>query len=275
MGFRLAIDAAHGGAEFGVNQNGYIEKDLNLELSLLIKSELERCDVEVFLTRKDDTFIALSDRAQIAKDNACNGLISIHFGASDSFKKGTEIIYSVFKQCMASSKWIAECILAQTSKLGLSKSLNTRKSDVYKESNYHSILRNLEPMPGLIIEGLFLDNLDDVKFLEDANFLKKLAAAYAVGICTAYGVRYIQGELSQDQDKEKEVKAQESLPIKISNSFSDWDNILDSAKAAAKAMKDLGFIVGDATGNFNPNLPLTRQDFVIIMHKILNKYNLL
>lgn len=52
--FCVVIDAGHGGADPGkVGINGSLEKDINLQIAMRLKSLLEAQDVEVVLTRTD------------------------------------------------------------------------------------------------------------------------------------------------------------------------------------------------------------------------------
>jgi N-acetylmuramoyl-L-alanine amidase len=76
----IVIDAGHGGEDPGaIGPNGTKEKDINLsiahELDKIFKSD---DDYEVILTRKDDTFIALVDRTNIANECSADLFVSIH-----------------------------------------------------------------------------------------------------------------------------------------------------------------------------------------------------
>lgn len=177
---RIVIDPGHGGSETGAVANGYVEKELNLKTALFLKEFLEQYqDVEVIMTRTTDKELSLKQRGDIAKQNKADLLISVHFNAYDSSAKGFEAIYSY--GC-AKSKLVAEQILWQVTKLGLWKRGIWTKKSSHADVNYYGVLRHTAPIPCLIVEGLFLTNKDDIKFLEDNNFLRNLAEAYATGI---------------------------------------------------------------------------------------------
>lgn len=59
-GLKIAIDAGHGGTELGaigcLNDN---EKDVNLEISKILKEKLETNGANVIMTREDDSFVGL------------------------------------------------------------------------------------------------------------------------------------------------------------------------------------------------------------------------
>ena len=51
----IVIDAGHGGRDPGkVGVNGVLEKDLNLAIALKLKKQLEKEDIKVVMTRKND-----------------------------------------------------------------------------------------------------------------------------------------------------------------------------------------------------------------------------
>lgn len=83
--FTVVIDAGHGGHDHGAIDNGVREKDINLavakDLADLIKKKLK--DVKVVMTRYDDTFISLQERANIANRNRGDIFISIHTNSVD------------------------------------------------------------------------------------------------------------------------------------------------------------------------------------------------
>lgn len=83
--FTVVIDAGHGGHDHGAVDNGAREKDINLgvatQLASMIRKKMK--DVRVVMTRDDDTFISLQERANIANRNHGNLFISIHTNSVD------------------------------------------------------------------------------------------------------------------------------------------------------------------------------------------------
>lgn len=83
--FTVVIDAGHGGHDHGAVDNGAKEKDINLgvatQLASMIRKKMK--DVRVVMTRDDDTFISLQERANIANRNHGNLFISIHTNSVD------------------------------------------------------------------------------------------------------------------------------------------------------------------------------------------------
>jgi N-acetylmuramoyl-L-alanine amidase len=90
--FKVAIDAGHGGKDFGAVYNGHIEKNISLAVALKVGKILEGTSgVDVIYTRKTDVFIELIERANIANRADANIFVSIHCNANkNAAASGTE-----------------------------------------------------------------------------------------------------------------------------------------------------------------------------------------
>ncbi len=94
---RIAIDPGHGGSDTGaMGPHGLLEKDLCLDvarrLGQLIEDNLS--GAEVIYTRKDDTFVPLERRTEIANSASADLFISIHANSSDVRNvRGVETYY--------------------------------------------------------------------------------------------------------------------------------------------------------------------------------------
>ncbi|MGC8852733.1 MAG: N-acetylmuramoyl-L-alanine amidase, partial [Hydrogenobacter sp.] len=80
----IVIDAGHGGHDPGaIGYRGIKEKDINLAIAKRLAEYLSQDGrFKVIMTRKDDTFIPLQERANIALRNRADLFISIHANAS-------------------------------------------------------------------------------------------------------------------------------------------------------------------------------------------------
>ena len=77
--FRVVLDAGHGGRDPGAQAFGLNEKDVALQVTLLIAEMFEkRRDIDVIYTRKKDVFIGLRERATIANNAKADLFISVH-----------------------------------------------------------------------------------------------------------------------------------------------------------------------------------------------------
>ena len=78
---RVVLDAGHGGVDPGnpglFFPNGLREKDVNLQMALLVREELRTQGVQVTMTRARDTLIDLRHRSGYCGDN-CDLFVSLH-----------------------------------------------------------------------------------------------------------------------------------------------------------------------------------------------------
>ncbi len=81
---RIVIDAGHGGQDHGsTGPGGLMEKELCLDVALRLGALIEqRLGSEVTYTRKDDTFIPLEGRTELANEMRADLFISIHANSS-------------------------------------------------------------------------------------------------------------------------------------------------------------------------------------------------
>lgn len=89
----VVIDAGHGGHDPGTRGKKALEKDVALKIALKLGSYIEKNfrDVKVIYTRKNDTYIALDERADIANRNKADLFICIHANSMPGSKAfGTE-----------------------------------------------------------------------------------------------------------------------------------------------------------------------------------------
>lgn len=80
-GHMVAVDAGHGGVDPGnpgmFFPGGLREKDVTLQMSLLLREELTRRGIGVRMTRSTDTLIALGDRGGYCTQS-CDLFVSLH-----------------------------------------------------------------------------------------------------------------------------------------------------------------------------------------------------
>jgi N-acetylmuramoyl-L-alanine amidase len=93
----IVLDAGHGGWDLGtVGRKGLLEKDLVLDIVGRVGHLLEsRLGAEVIYTRKDDTYLPLEKRAEIANLAQAKLFVSVHANYSDyRSARGVETYYS-------------------------------------------------------------------------------------------------------------------------------------------------------------------------------------
>ena len=93
--FVVVIDAGHGGKDPGNVGNGFIEKNIALNIALAIGKELSKeSNIKVVYTRDSDTFVKLEERGAIANRNDADLFLSIHCDAhsSNAYGAGTFVL---------------------------------------------------------------------------------------------------------------------------------------------------------------------------------------
>jgi len=92
---RVVIDAGHGGRDFGaMGPGGTREKDVTLAMAQKLAAQLEAQGLQVLLSRSDDEFVTLEERARFANEHRADLFISIHANAnSDRRVRGTQTYF--------------------------------------------------------------------------------------------------------------------------------------------------------------------------------------
>jgi len=93
--FVVVLDAGHGGHDPGNLGNGYLEKNIALNIVLRVGTILEQNpDIKVVYTRNDDTFVDLFVRGEIANKANADLFVSVHCDShsSDAHGAGTFVL---------------------------------------------------------------------------------------------------------------------------------------------------------------------------------------
>ena len=153
-----------------------MEKDINVQIALALKEQLEDMGVTVVLTREDDSYLTLEERVQIANEARGDIFVSIHQNAyEDGNVSGAETWY-----CSR------EC--AENDSERLTRLLHD-KMIAYTDSADRGIcvgddlkvIREVD-MPACLLECGFLSNKAEREKLTDGDYQKKIAEGLADGI---------------------------------------------------------------------------------------------
>jgi len=77
----IVIDPGHGGKDSGAIGNGYMEKEIVLQIGLELNNQLKAMGYTVYMTRSTDVFIELKDRTKFANDKSADLFLSVHANA--------------------------------------------------------------------------------------------------------------------------------------------------------------------------------------------------
>lgn len=173
----VVLNAQLGGSSNGGTAvDGSLEKNQNLEITLLIKSKLEDANVNVVLTRDSDEYVSESERVNIANSAKAALVVSIGRNEYNSNVSGVESwIYS--GEPMEAID-LSNCILNKIASLGYTNrgiKAGTAKS---AESDY-AMNEDISSTSCVLLLGFLSSSEDNTMFTsnEDAT-----AAAIADGI---------------------------------------------------------------------------------------------
>lgn len=199
----VVLDPGHGGTDGGAQANGIVEKTVNLKIAQYCKAELEEyAGVTVYMTRSDDTYLTLAQRAQVAVDKKANVFISLHNNSNTSSAPcGANVYYpnsNYNATCGTTGQSLASIIESKLTDLGLASGgihiRNSENGTKYPDgslADYYGVIKRCKEngIPALIVEHAFISNANDAKnYLSTDEQLKKLGVADATAIAEYYGL---------------------------------------------------------------------------------------
>ncbi|MCI8550339.1 MAG: N-acetylmuramoyl-L-alanine amidase [Lachnospiraceae bacterium] len=203
----IELDPGHGGDGGAENEkHGLLEREVNLQIALRLKEELEAYEnVAVYLTREDDSAVELEERVAKAADDGADVLISLHNNAAgsicDYYNGCTVLVARGAGQAGLSvvTQELGCYILNELAAAGVENQglmFRVTQDELYYDDgslcDYYSIVRNCVKagIPGIIVEHAFLDSEEDYrKFFADDDKINELALADARGIAGYYHLK--------------------------------------------------------------------------------------
>ncbi len=169
----VVIDAGHGGKDPGATSYlGHLEKDIVLQIAKRVAANLRQRGVEVIMTRSDDTFIELEERAAIANRANADLFVSIHADSNhDRLHQGFTLY--IARSASEASRRAGRQLETAMSRIGIpSKGLRT--------ADYRVLVRT--QCPAVLVEAGFLSNPNEAAMLLDGGYQERIASAIADGI---------------------------------------------------------------------------------------------
>jgi len=197
---RILIDPGHGGRDSGmVNKKLNLEeKELVLDTAFRLKALLEKDGYQVLLTRKDDKYIELAERADMADRANADLFVSIHF---NSVEQGAEKVtgvevFTMTPQYQLSVDQQPDPVYAPIPNPG---NEHDHWNTLLGASLHGSLLKELKvpdrgfkrgrlavlrlaPCPAALVEAGYLSNMEESKKLAEAQYRQRIAQALAHGI---------------------------------------------------------------------------------------------
>ncbi len=174
-GWRICVDAGHGGSEFGaVNTTlGLKEKDVNLAVARQLRDLLAADGADVKMTRDSDVYVGINQRYEYANSIQATLFISIHHNAvSDKAVNGTETY-------VGENASVTSWDLARRAQTEMVREFGLQDRGV--GAHYAGVL-NHTVMPAILTEASYISNDAQAKLLKDPAYLLREAQAIARSI---------------------------------------------------------------------------------------------
>lgn len=245
--FIVVLDAGHGGHDPGNLGNGYLEKKIALNIVLKVGEILSKNkDIKIIYTRKDDTFIDLYVRGEVANKANADLFVSVHCDSHTSdahgagtfvlglhankqnfeiAKKENSVIYlednyenryadydinspeSVIGLTIMQEEFLDQSVaLATMIQENFSSSLKRTDRQV-KQAGF--IVLHQTFMPSVLVETGFLTNKDEGAYLNSGKGQTEIGNAIAKAI-----LHYKEGVKPTIKTVEKTIEKPKSPPIK-------------------------------------------------------------
>ncbi len=227
----VVVDPGHGGHDVGaVSRRGIMEKDVNLGVAKELRRYLEKeSDLKVILTRDNDSYLELNDRAEIANSSSGDLFLSLH--CNSWFNDGARGLETYFLS-PAQSDW-AKSVEAAENQAGrpaghegdpgdvefivweLVQNRFISSSSQLAETVQNEVTRDLGMpnrgvrqagfrvlvgayMPAILIELGFLSHAQEEKKLGERTYQRELAKAIGDAILTYSAQMGSGGEVAND-----------------------------------------------------------------------------
>ncbi|MFK3665051.1 N-acetylmuramoyl-L-alanine amidase [Ochrobactrum teleogrylli] len=215
--FTVMIDPGHGGIDSGAESlSGIKEKDLTLAFGVELRDRLaQEKNIQVLMTRDDDTYLRLSERVRIARQHEADLFISIHADTINQQDIRGATVYTIsdkasdaVARAMAEREnksdnlggtapeevpEVADILLDLTRRETHSFSLSFAEKVIAQLRGQVNLINNphrfagfqvlrAPDVPSVLIEIGYLSNAEDEKLISNPEWRKKLADRLALAI---------------------------------------------------------------------------------------------
>lgn len=193
-GANILIDPGHGGIDGGTHDGkGFLEKNINLSISLKLKEEMIKKGADVKLTRETDVSLDdlnnssesrhrrdLTARLEMINSGEHDIFISIHANCIKGKITATGPIV-LYSPLIPESKTLARILHDKLYEATKNVLKGERASPIPVKADFF-ILKNAK-IPGVIVETGFISNPTEKKLLSDPDYQVRLVNAIIDGLC--------------------------------------------------------------------------------------------
>lgn len=245
----IVIDPGHGGDNSGTKSvlGNHYEKEFTLDWALRLQSLLAASNCTAFLTRSNDTDMALSNRVAFAIEHKADVFLSLHFNsaAPNEVEAGLET-YCLTPAGMPSSLTrgfpdelqqsfpnnafdVQNLLLALRLHAALLQ-VNGHHDRGVRRARFLGVLRG-QQRPAVLVEGGYLSNTREARLIGDPAYRQKLAEALARALLQKPSVTG--PELAEGSPEPKEIDWKVAPPTAA-------DNLLSIQRRTTPALSDVG-----------------------------------
>ncbi|MBT2697941.1 N-acetylmuramoyl-L-alanine amidase [Bacillus sp. ISL-40] len=167
----IVLDPGHGGVDKGATgASGTYEKELTLRTSQLLSNKLKAAGANVYVTRKNDSYLQLAARVNMASNYKADAFISLHYDSNlDRSVRGmTGFYYHSYQKALAESIF--------TSTIGQTKLINRG----VRFGDFHVIRENSQK--AVLIELGYLSNPEEEMTIKSSVFQENAASGLFNGL---------------------------------------------------------------------------------------------
>ncbi len=191
----VVLDPGHGGQDSGAICGAVLEKDLTLDVALRAEMLLRGAGITTLLTRDDDRYVSLAERASLGNREDNSLFVSVHF--NDDARPGASGIETYYASRQSATvpgffSWLPFLervenapLMAKSESLAsfLQSALVERTQAVNRGTKPEQfyVITNLRH-PAALVEGGFLTNKSDLTKLATTGYRQEIASAISSGV---------------------------------------------------------------------------------------------
>ncbi|MGN0383671.1 MAG: N-acetylmuramoyl-L-alanine amidase [Eubacterium sp.] len=175
----ICVDAGHGGNDPGTQTDTRYESDENLEFACIVKNALEAKGATVIMTREDDTYVSLKERADIANNADADLFLCFHrnYYSYDADINGIEIYINALAK---DSDWLLGNALKDRMEISGGMNIRTMTNGTADDNTVNWDVIKYTKMTASLIEMGFMSNDNDNKIFD--KYKKRYAQAIACAV---------------------------------------------------------------------------------------------
>jgi len=176
----LVVDPGHGGMDRGAHYGSYVEKDIDLKIANRISELAAAHNVEVHLTRNDDSYPTLNQRVIFSNQLHPDYFMSVHVNDDTDNGAANYLANITYNQNYNGSMKLLGCVMKS-----LSEPLHVNFTDMrIKQPNLWVLKNNVAP--AITLELGDIKNKQQMQLLTDDKKLDEICNAILNGVVVAH-----------------------------------------------------------------------------------------